>query len=96
MKNLINNKSYEMIDNAIVFDNGNDLLEANLDEVIENLVSITGMQIEEQGGYLCEFAEYAYDDYFDGHGLSAMKWFRCDVKDVEQAVMMSNPKVLQP
>ncbi len=96
MTNLIKNKSYEMIDNNIIFDNGKDLLEADIDEVIENITSITGMEIEEQGGYLCEYAEYAYDDYFDGHGLSAMKWFRCDVKDVEQAVMMSNPKVLKP
>lgn len=89
-------KNYEIIDYAIIFDNGDNLLVANVDEVIENLVSVTGMQIEEQGGYLCEFAEYAYDDYFDGHGLTSMKWFRCDVKDVEQAVMMSNPKILQP
>ena len=89
-------KNYEINDYKIIFDNGDNLLEADVDEVIENLVSITGMQIEEQGGYLCEYAEYAYDDYFDGHGLTSMKWFRCDLKDVEQAVMMSNPKVLQP
>ena len=91
-------KSYEIKDDVIVFDNGIDryLLEANLDDVIENLVSITGLPIEEQGGYLCEFAEYEYDDYFDGHGLTAKKWFRCDVEEVEQAVMQSNPKVLKP
>jgi len=89
-------KSYEIKDDVIVFDNGQDLLEANLDEVIENLVSITGLQIEEQGGYLYEYAEYEYDDYFDGHGLTAKKWFRCDIEEVEQAVMQSNPKVLQP
>ncbi len=89
-------KSYDVDDDIIIFDNGNDLHEASVEEVINNLVAITGNPIEQMRGKFFEFSEFGYDDLLKGEGQTDHEWFECDVNDVEEALLMSNYKILQP
>lgn len=87
-------KNYEIIDDTLIFADGEIDREADVSEVIDNLVSTTGRPTMCKNGRLFEQAEYAYDCPVDGEGQTGLDWFECDLSDIERAVSMSNYKIL--
>lgn len=90
------NKSYEIVNDTIIFDNGTDIFEAELNLTIDNLVSITGLQTDVRNGKIEYFGEYEFDCPVDGPGHTENGWLAISMEDIEQAVKVSNSKILQP